>query len=56
VARVEAVAISAIKMEKPKIRMLVNYTGETRLAQRPTLNPSDSRAVQAAASDRVEAS
>src|SRR4029077_2636118 len=23
-------------MEKPKIRMLVNYTGETRLAQRPS--------------------
>ena len=28
------VAISAVKMEKPKIRMLVNYTGERPLAQR----------------------
>src|SRR5438045_9164909 len=37
-ARIELATISAAKMEKPSIRMLMNHTGEMPTAQRPTLN------------------
>src|SRR5437764_5732576 len=36
-ARIELATISAAKMEKPSIRMLMNHTGEMPTAQRPTL-------------------